>query len=116
MIGERTGLRWGSAAVARTAAVGVIAAALAVLYGWWGGVRSVDDGSALAIVAGAAALATVGLTAAVVGMSRGSRLVTGSGLVVAGLAAPTGFAYVANLVALICGNVLLVSGWRARPS
>ena len=79
--------------MARTAAVGVIAGAAAVVFGWWGGVRSANPSSALAIVAGAATLATVGLAAAAFGLSRGSRMVTGLGLVVAGLAAPTGFAY-----------------------
>ena len=102
--------------MARTAAVGVVAGAGAAAFGWWGGVRSAGHGSALAIVTGAATLATVGLAAAAFGLSRGSRMVTGLGLVVAGLPAPTGFAYAANLVALVCGMILLISGWRARPS
>ncbi len=93
----------------RVVAVGVVAG----VYGWWGG-----DGSAggVAIVTGFALVATVGLAASAVGLSRASRTLTGCGLVMVGLAAPTGFPYLANLIALICGIALLVGGGRARRS
>lgn len=106
-----TGMSGAGKSTVRVAAIGVIAGTVAVVYGWWVGVRHAEGS---AVVTGAAALATVGLMAAALGLSRGSRTVTGSGVVVAGLAAPTGFAYIANFLSLICGIVLLFGGWQAR--
>jgi hypothetical protein len=95
------------------AALGGAAAALAVAYGWWAGVRDADGSL---VVLTAAVLATLGLLTVGFGMVRGSRPLAGAGLLAVGVMAPTGFGYLANLAALVCGAILILEGLRrARP-
>ena len=84
---------------------GVVAAIIAVGYGWWAGVGSANDSP---VVIWAASLASAGLILVVIGFARRSDMLSGVGMVLVGLSAPTGFGYLANLVALVCGTTLLL--------
>lgn len=95
------------------AVIGGFSALLATAYGWWGGVRSAGGS---AVVLSAALLATLGLAIVVLGIIRDSPLLEGIGMVAVGITAPTGFGYVFNLAALVCGVILLIGSWRGAHS
>ena len=84
---------------------GLVAAIIAVGYGWWAGVGSANGSP---VVIWAASLASAGLLLVATGFARRSDLLSGVGMVLVGLSAPTGFGYLANLVALVCGIALLL--------
>lgn len=88
--------------------VGTLAAVVAVAYGWVG-VRAAD-GSPL--VAGAAVVATMGLAATLVGPRLRVPWITPIGMILVGVAAPTGFGYIANVVAVACGIALAATRTR----
>ena len=82
---------------------GLVAAIIAVGYGWWGGVGSANGSP---IVIWTASLASAGLVLVATGFARQSDRLSGIGMVLVGVCAPTGFGYLANLVALVCGIAL----------
>ena len=84
---------------------GLAAAIIAVSTGWWDGVGSANGSP---IVIWAASLASAGLILVATGFARRSDILSGVGMVLVGLSAPTGFGYLANLVALVCGIALLL--------
>ena len=84
---------------------GLIAAIFAVGFGWWAGVGNANGSP---VVIWAASLASAGLILVTTGFSWRSDILSGVGMVLVGLSAPTGFGYLANLVALVCGIVLLL--------
>ena len=84
---------------------GLVAAIIAVGYGWWAGVGSANDSP---IVIWAASLASAGLILVAAGFARRSDILSGVGMVLAGVCAPTGFGALVNLVALVCGIALLL--------
>jgi len=84
---------------------GLVATIIAVGYGWWAGVGSAHGSP---VVIGAASLASAGLILVAAGFARRSDILSGIGMVLVGVCAPTGFGYLANLVALVCGTVLLL--------
>ncbi|BDO40653.1 hypothetical protein [Cellulomonas sp. NTE-D12] len=97
---SRAALRW----VTR---LGLAGAGLAVLIAWW-----VALGYASGLLAAASAVATVGFVGAVTGYRRRWTSLIVIGLVVAALAAPTGFAYLGNLIALV--SVVATAAQLAR--
>lgn len=84
---------------------GLVAAIIAVGYGWWAGVGSANGSP---VVIWAASLASAGLILVATGFARRSDMLSGVGMVLVGLSAPTGFGYLANLLALVCGIALLL--------
>ena len=84
---------------------GLVAAIIAVGYGWLAGVGSANGSP---VVIWAASLASAGLLLVATAFARGSDMLSGVGMVLVGLSAPTGFGYLANLVALVCGTALLL--------
>ena len=84
---------------------GLVAAIIAVGYGWWAGVGSANGSL---VVIWAASLASAGLLLVATGFAWRSDMLSGVGMVLVGLSAPTGFGYLANLVALVCGIALLL--------
>jgi len=84
---------------------GLVAAIIAVGTGWWAGVGSANGSP---IVIWAASLASAGLILVATGFARRSAILSGIGMVLVGVCAPTGFGYLANLVALVCGIALLL--------
>lgn len=83
---------------------GLVAAIIAVGYGWWAGVGSANSSP---IVIWAALLASAGLILAATGFAQRSDILSGIGMVLAACA-PTGFGAWVNLVALVCGIALLL--------
>lgn len=93
------------------ARAGLGGAALAVVVAWWVALRH-----GFGLLVGASAVAAAGFVVAVIGyrLRRIGAIV--AGLVVVAVAAPTGFAYLGNLVALVGAAVLTVLAVRGRPS
>lgn len=80
--------------------LGLAGAGFAVLFGWWVALRYASG-----VLVAATAVATVAFAGAVIGYRRRRTSVIVIGLVVAALAAPTGFAYLGNLIALVAAVV-----------
>jgi len=95
------------------ARVGLAGAALAVVAAWWVALRY-----GFGLLVGVSAVAAAGFVVAVIGYRHRRIGAIVVGLVIVALAAPTGFAYLGNLAALVGAvvlTVLAVRGARRGP-